>query len=88
MDSDLGQPANFNESSDDMHSDHSLARRVADKGPRLSSSVKTLDSFADIPDSGSARMKAISSNPFSLPKDVIDALLKQDYVGLPVLRYD
>lgn len=75
-------------SSDEMHSVQSLKMRKRDNGKKKGNSVKTLDSLPDIPDSGSARMRSILANPFTMPKAVeIDELLKDDYPRLPMLRY-
>ncbi|KAF8339462.1 hypothetical protein F5887DRAFT_1077244 [Amanita rubescens] len=61
------------------------ARR--DKSSRKTVAGNTLDSFPDIPDSGTVRMKYILANPFSLRKNSIDNLLKRDYSNLPPLRH-
>ncbi|KAF8325595.1 hypothetical protein F5887DRAFT_1079823 [Amanita rubescens] len=69
------------------HSEHSLRERARDKGTRKAADVKTLDSYSDIPNSGSAHMKTILANLFTMSENVIlDDLLIQDYPTLPLLR--
>lgn len=77
-------------SSDENHSQHPLSLKTKTKTrpkDRVNAGIVHDLDVPPISDSGSAQMKVILANPFTLSKDVMDPLLLADYVGLPPLRF-
>ncbi|KAM6489120.1 hypothetical protein JOM56_010314 [Amanita muscaria] len=87
-DSDLAHNSG-GDSSDDLHSKHSLDMRNSDKAKNLrnnTSVVATLDSLPPVPDTGRSRIKAVINNPLEIDPELIDPMLADGYPALPALR--